>query len=213
MPGERTSVYLAAAVKASGVPLAELVRCGLAAGNAEAAQPGAKNPTDNQSFPRRPPRRRAGQRRRMPDARLLVAGHPQVRPAFTPVVHGLRHRRDLQAGTATGRRTRHPPQRSLSLCAPLAARGRETVTPLRTHTEETPGATTSADSPHGTHPTPRPPRPSPTGRPTATHGKAMETMCRWHGGPRPAQTMTTGTQTHAAAMARHPPRRSLTPHH
>ena len=45
--GQRSCVYLAddldAAVKASGVPLAELVRRGLAAGNAEAAQPGTKN--------------------------------------------------------------------------------------------------------------------------------------------------------------------------
>jgi hypothetical protein len=41
--GQRSSVYLAddlaAAVKASGVPLAELVRRGLAAGTAEVAQP------------------------------------------------------------------------------------------------------------------------------------------------------------------------------
>jgi hypothetical protein len=44
MPGERTSVYLAAAVKASGVPLAELVRRGLAAGTAEATQPTAPGP-------------------------------------------------------------------------------------------------------------------------------------------------------------------------
>jgi hypothetical protein len=43
MPGERTSVYLtadlAASVNASGVPLAELVRRGLAASTAEAAHP------------------------------------------------------------------------------------------------------------------------------------------------------------------------------
>ena len=48
MPGERTSVYLAAdlaaAVKASGVPLAELIRRGLAAGTAEVAQPSAPSP-------------------------------------------------------------------------------------------------------------------------------------------------------------------------
>ncbi len=46
MTGERTSVYLAAdlaaAVKASGQPLAELIRRGLTAGTAEAA-PSAKN--------------------------------------------------------------------------------------------------------------------------------------------------------------------------
>jgi hypothetical protein len=43
MAGERTSVYLAAdlaaAVKASGVPLAELVRRGLATGTAEVTPP------------------------------------------------------------------------------------------------------------------------------------------------------------------------------
>jgi|ERR1017187_8489153 hypothetical protein len=48
MPGERTSVYLsadlAAAVKASGQPLAELIRRGLAAGTAETAQPPAPSP-------------------------------------------------------------------------------------------------------------------------------------------------------------------------
>lgn len=48
MPGERTSVYLAAdlaaAVKASGQPLAELIRRGLAAGTAETAQPSASSP-------------------------------------------------------------------------------------------------------------------------------------------------------------------------
>ena len=46
MPGERISVYLstdlAAAVKASGTPLAELIRRGLTAGTAEVA-PSAKN--------------------------------------------------------------------------------------------------------------------------------------------------------------------------
>jgi hypothetical protein len=41
MAGERTSVYLTATVKASGVPLAELIRRGLAAGTAETAQPPA----------------------------------------------------------------------------------------------------------------------------------------------------------------------------
>ena len=45
--GQRSSVYLAddlaAAVKASGVPLAELIRRGLTAGTAEAAPPGTKN--------------------------------------------------------------------------------------------------------------------------------------------------------------------------
>lgn len=43
MPGERTSVYLAAdlaaAVKACGVPLAELVRRGLTASTAEVSRP------------------------------------------------------------------------------------------------------------------------------------------------------------------------------
>jgi hypothetical protein len=47
MAGERTSVYLAAdlaaAVKASGQPLAELVRRGLAAGTAEVTPPAAKD--------------------------------------------------------------------------------------------------------------------------------------------------------------------------
>ena len=48
MPGERTSVYmstdLAAAVKAFGQPLAELIRRGLASGTAETAQPPASSP-------------------------------------------------------------------------------------------------------------------------------------------------------------------------
>jgi hypothetical protein len=45
--GERTSVYLAAdlaaAVKASAQPLAELIRRGLSAGTAQVAQPGTNN--------------------------------------------------------------------------------------------------------------------------------------------------------------------------
>jgi len=48
MPGERTSIYLAAdlaaAVKASGIPLAELVRRGLDAGTGEAPQASAPGP-------------------------------------------------------------------------------------------------------------------------------------------------------------------------
>ena len=48
MPGERTSVYLAAdlagAVKASGIPLAELVRRGLNTGTAETPQPSGPGP-------------------------------------------------------------------------------------------------------------------------------------------------------------------------
>lgn len=54
MPGERTSLYLtsglAAAVKASGTPLAELIRRGLVVGTAEAAQPAVSGPAG----PRRP---------------------------------------------------------------------------------------------------------------------------------------------------------------
>ncbi len=46
--GQRSSIYLAddlaAAVKASGVPLAELIRRGLTAGTAEVAQPPAPGP-------------------------------------------------------------------------------------------------------------------------------------------------------------------------
>jgi len=55
MPGERTSVYLAAdlaaAVKASGVPLAELVRRGLAVGTAPAAQAGVRTAANRSDSP------------------------------------------------------------------------------------------------------------------------------------------------------------------
>lgn len=82
--GQRTPVYLDddlhTAAKASGVPLAEFVRCGLATSTAPRGSPGS-----GRSSPRHPGRRRAEPRRPVRRPRMLPARHPQIRVRQLPL--------------------------------------------------------------------------------------------------------------------------------
>jgi hypothetical protein len=117
--GNRTSVYLddglQAAVKASGIPLAELIRRGLTVGTAEVTQPTMSSPASPLAV------LLDGE----PSAGTLCMGPgcfqrdtSRYGPPQAPPLPRLRRRpprRDIPTGDTPERRTPHPPRRSLIL--------------------------------------------------------------------------------------------------
>lgn len=101
--GERTSVYLgadlAAAVKASGQPLVELIRRGLTAGTAEVAQQSARVPAISSlsAIPSGEPSPSP-----VPGTGVLGAQHEEVRPPPAPALPSLRCRRPGQVYVRPG---------------------------------------------------------------------------------------------------------------